>query len=184
MRRGTWILAISGVMALNNGVGFAADPDQAIAPTEEQRELQLRSGRQGAVPQSGGLPSRYSRGAAAADKSATKNYREELFGEEPAQPKPTASLPWDSEAPSAAPAKAVAKPESQKIPVKPAAADARKFAPAARGAKPVPETADGKVIQAGYDKQPPAAERKRRGEWKVCTSRLPRLPLGRRSAAT
>lgn len=160
MRRGTWILAISGVMALNNGVGFAADPEQAIAPTEEQRELQLRSGRLGAVPQSGGLPSRYSRGAAAADKSATKNYRDELFGEEPAQPQATASVPWDSEAPAVAPAKAAAKPESQKIPLKPAAADARKFAPAARGAKTVPETADAKVIQAGYDKQPPAAERK------------------------
>jgi len=159
MRRGTWILAISGVMALNNGVGFAADPLTGVAPTEGQREMQMRNAR------TGGLPSRYSRGATA-DKASTKNYYDQLFAE-PGKPQTTAALPWEGAADGAAePTAAAATPKAQPSkaaaaePIKPAAADARKFAPSARGAKPVPESAPDRVIQAGYDKLPVAAERK------------------------
>lgn len=146
MRRGTWILAFSGVMALNNGAIFAADP----APT----------GRQGAIT-STGLPSRYTR--AAENKSSAKNYYAELFAD-PTKPQATEAAPWEgdgsAEKTAAQPAKAAdepAKPAAADV-AKPAA-DARKFAPAARGPKPVPGTTD-KVIQAGYDRLPPAAERK------------------------
>ncbi len=143
MRRGTWILAISGVMTLNNGVSFAADPVQGIGP-------------------GGGLPSRYSRNAAT-DKSSAKKESDDQFGAEPAKPSAAAdALAWDTDtAAPAAPKSAAGKsPVAQAEPAKPAAADARKFAPAARGLKSAPETADGKVIQAGYDKLPAAAERK------------------------
>lgn len=158
MRRGTWILAISGVMALNNGVGFAADPLTGVAPTEGQRELQMRNSR------SGGLPSRYSRGGNA-EKPASKNYYDQLFGE-PAKPQTTAALPWEGDespagsTPSAPPSKAGASHAPAAEAIKPAAADARKFAPAARGVKPIPESAPDRVIQAGYDKLPVASERK------------------------
>ncbi len=159
MRRGTWILAISGVMALNNGVGFAADPLTGVAPTEGQRELQMRNSRQS------GLPSRYSRGASA-EKAGAKNYYDQLFAE-PGQPQTTAALPWeedDSKAQATPTAAAAPKAGPTKSPafeaIKPAAADARKFAPSARGAKPIPESAPDRVIQAGYDKLPAAGERK------------------------
>eukprot|EP00456_Euglypha_rotunda_P070092 TRINITY_DN619_c0_g1_i4.p1 TRINITY_DN619_c0_g1~~TRINITY_DN619_c0_g1_i4.p1 ORF type:complete len:717 (-),score=205.13 TRINITY_DN619_c0_g1_i4:5203-7353(-) len=198
MRRGTWILAISGVMALNNGVSFAADPSQGVPPGG-QRPLNLR-GRQ-AVPQSAGLPSKYLRDAAAADKlaadkaakdaskavpdesaaekAAAKNYYDELFTDQAPKTQPasastsgSAAADWEAEAPGAAaptaPA-APAKPAAAKpIAAKTAsasfdagpAADARKFAPNARGAKQVPTAAETKVIQAGYDRLPPEAERK------------------------
>ncbi len=159
MRRGTWILAISGVMALNNGVGFAADPLTGVAPTEGQRELQMRNSRQS------GLPSRYSRGASA-EKAGAKNYYDQLFAE-PGKPQTTAALPWeedDSKAQATPTAAAAPKAGPAKAPaleaIKPAAADARKFAPSARGAKPIPESAPDRVIQAGYDKLPVAGERK------------------------
>ena len=169
MRRGTWILAISGVMALNNGVSFAADPAQGIAPTDGK--LQIRN-RQGAAP-SGGLPSRYSRGASAAEKTK-QNYYEELFGEpaKPAAATPEAAAPaataaardtsWadDADVTESAPAAAAAPAKvAVKAPehAKPAAADARKFAPSARGPKPIPAATD-KVIQAGYDKLPSSSE--------------------------
>lgn len=162
MRRGTWILAISGVMALNHGIGFSADP----VPAEGQRALQLRNGRQG-LPASGAMPSRYSRGAAAPDQVVTKNYYEELFGGEPAQPASSASVPWDQDETPPAKAKTTgekspAMPQAAAAPkdsAKPAA-DARKFAPVARGIRSIPEGADPKVIQAGYDKLPEASERK------------------------
>lgn len=158
MRRGTWILAISGVMALNNGVGFAADPLTGVAPTEGQRELQMRNSRPA------GLPSRYSRGATA-EKPTSKNYYDQLFAD-PAKPQTTAALPWegaDSSAestPSAPPVKAGPAQAPVAEVIKPAAADARKFAPTARGVKPIPESAPERVIQAGYDKLPVASERK------------------------
>ena len=172
MRRGTWILAISGVMALNNGVGFAADPFDGITPNQGEREIPLRNSRQGALPPSGGLPSRYSRSAAAekpADKAAAKNYYEDLFGAEQAAKSAAAAspAPWEREeatpgvATPATPATTSAKTIAAAVePVKPAAADARKFGPSARGVKPVPESQDSKVIQATYDKQSPSAERK------------------------
>jgi uncharacterized membrane protein len=178
MRRGTWILALSGAMALNNGVGYAGD-----AATDGQREPQTRSSRSGAIPPTGGMPSRYSRGAA--DKSSAKNYYSDLFGSEPAaaqaaapaqgapSQKEPAAATWDSDAPAAAaPAATQAAPAappsrsavpgtaSKSIPLKPAAADARKFAPAARGVKPLPDAPENKVIQAGYDKSPQSSEKK------------------------
>ena len=191
MRRGTWILAISGVMALNNGATFAADPFDGIAPSQGQGEIPLRNSRQGALPPSGTLPSRYSRTAAVpaekpaekaaekpASKPASKNYNDELFGsEQPAKGAETAAkappvAPWeqDEPAPEASPAAPPAAPAAKSAgkvaaapaaPVKRAAADARKFAPSARGLKPAPESQqESKVIQATYDKQPPSAERK------------------------
>jgi hypothetical protein len=148
-------------MALNNGVGFAGDPVQDFAPAEEQSEPQAPGGRHEGLPPSGGLPSRYSRGTPIPVKPAAKNYRDQLFAEEDAaKPRPSSGFPWDSEAPADAPARAAVQPESRKLQMKPAAADARTYAPNARGAKPVPESADRKVIQAGYDKLPQAAERK------------------------
>lgn len=151
MRRGTWILAISGVMALNSSVGFAADP----IPADGQRALQLRNSRQG-LPASGGIPSRYSSTGAA----PTKNYYEELFGSEPAQPEveATASVPWDQD-PPATPKATANKPAPAPKEAKPAA-DARKFAPTARGIRSSSEPADPKVIQAGYDRPQNASERK------------------------
>ena len=192
MRRGTWILAISGVMALNNGATFAADPFDGIAPSQGQGEIPLRNSRQGALPPSGALPSRYSRTAAVpaakpaeqpaekvaekpASKPASKNYYDELFAEKPAKgaeaAKESVAAPWEQDepaveapvAPSAAPAaksagKVAAAPAA---PIKPAAADARKFAPSARGLKSAPEPQpESKVIQATYDKQSNAAEKK------------------------
>lgn len=188
MRRGTWILAISGVMALNTGVSFAADPAQGVSPSSGRQPLTLR-GRQ-AIPTSG-LPSRYSRDAAAAerpvaDSPVAKNYYDELFADDKAKAAsataaPAAAADWEADGAAAtAPKAAVAakpaaskgdltKPEFTKaeftrtaaVPEAPAApaADARKFAPAARGTKAVPSAAD-KVIQAGYDRLPPDAERK------------------------
>lgn len=176
MRRGTWILAISGVMALNNGVSFAADPSQGTPPGG-QRPLTLR-GRQAAP--STGLPSKYLRDAATADtsaadkavaekpgadKAAAKNYYDELFTDQAATSQPTtAAASWEADSPaadsSAPPAKPpVTKTASAAFDAGPAA-DARKFAPSARGAKSVPAAADKKVIQAGYDRLPPEAERK------------------------
>lgn len=158
MRRGTWILAISGVMALNNGVGFAADPLTGVAPIEGQRELQMRNSRQS------GLPSRYSRGASA-EKAGSKNYYNQLFAE-PGKPQATAALPWEESESVADPTTAAAASNAgpAKAPaieaIRPAAADARKFAPSARGARPIPESAPDRVIQAGYDKLPVAGERK------------------------
>lgn len=191
MRRGTWILAISGVMALNNGATFAADPFDGIAPSQGQGEIPLRNSRQGALPPSGTLPSRYSRTAAVpaekpaekaaekpASKPASKNYYDELFGsEQSAKGAETAAkappvAPWeqDEPAPETSPAGPPAAPAAKTAgkvaaapaaPVKPAAADARKFAPSARGLKPTPEPQqESKVIQATYDKQTPSAERK------------------------
>lgn len=180
MRRGTWILAISGVLALNNGVSYSADPLQGLAPVDGQRDVQARS-RQGAAA---GMPSRYTRGAAAPEKATAKNYYDDLFGGDAKPAAPTSPAAWETDGPIAdASAKDVAKEpavakDSAKTPVKvtdpvkvadaaagdkikPAAADARVFAPAVRGAKPVPgSTPESKVIQAGYDRQPNSAERK------------------------
>ncbi|MDB5348379.1 MAG: conserved repeat domain protein [Schlesneria sp.] len=186
MRRGTWILAISGVMALNNGVSFAADPSLGVPPGG-QRPLILR-GRQ-AIPPSAGLPSKYVRDASAADKLAAdkadkdadkavaqkpaadkataKNYYDELFTEQAPKSQPSAaSTVWEAESPEApaaaatAPAKApLTKTASAGFDAVPAA-DARKFAPGARGARPIPSATENKVIQAGYDRLPPEAERK------------------------
>ena len=116
MRRGTWILAISGVMALNNGVSFAADPSLGVPPGG-QRPLILR-GRQ-AIPPSAGLPSKYVRDASAADKLAAdnvdkaadkavaqkpaadkanaKNYYDELFTEQAVTSQPAAAAGWEAE---------------------------------------------------------------------------------------
>ncbi|MBS0203067.1 MAG: DUF11 domain-containing protein [Planctomycetes bacterium] len=162
MRRGTWILAVSGVMALNTGVSFAADPAQGIAPTNGK--LQIRN-RQAAVP-TAGLPSRYTRGTTAAEKTK-QNYYEELFGE-PAKPQaaePKASVAatdtsWADDVPAAETAAAPAK-VAAKLPMEHArpAADARKFAPAVRNSKTAAEPSD-KVIQAGYDKLPTSSERR------------------------
>lgn len=166
MRRGTWILAISGVMALNNGVGFAADPVQDTAPTERPRGIQLRN-RPGATPTSNGLPSRYSRDAAAAEKSTAKNYYEELFGEPAAKPQDSGPAgAWESAGRASAAAtasSAPAKPGTATTPRdagKPAPADLSKYAATARGAKPATAGSDDKVTQATYDRLPPAAERK------------------------
>ena len=167
MRRGTWILAISGVMALNEGVGFAAEPLPDFDAIEAQQQLPSVNDRQGAIPPSNGLPSRYSRGTSAAGNAPptgsppAKNYYDDLFGGEPAKAQDSdAGASWGSDTPAAAaaaPSKAV-KPATLKM--KPAAADARKFAPVVRGAKPLPEEYDGRVIQAGHEKLPPAAERR------------------------
>lgn len=182
MRRGTWILAISGVMALNQSSGSAADPVPGARAN-------------------GGLPSRYARDKAA-NGNAPKNYYDELFAEPaPAKAKPPAA--WESDAAAAAspPTKPAGRPASapesaasaaaQFAPAaKPAptvsatpaasgtataaaipkasAADSRRFAPAVRGVKTIPDAPEAKapaapetkVIQATYDKQPSTAERK------------------------
>jgi len=68
MRRGTWILAMSGAMALNAGGAFAAEPDTDPAFAQV------------------GVPTRYSRSATPPKPpttSSTKNFYDELFGDDP-----------------------------------------------------------------------------------------------------
>lgn len=164
MRRGTWILAISGVMALNHSAGFAADLFDGTAPNQGQREIPLRNSRQGALPPSGTLPSRYSRAATTTAKPAAKNYYDELFGAEQAAKaaQPTAPASWEQDEPTPqSPSARIAAQPATHEPVKSAAADARKFAPSVRGVKQIPESQpESRVIQAAYDKQTPTAERK------------------------
>ena len=181
MKRGSWILAISGVLALNNGVGFTADP----VPAEGQRALQLRNNRQG-------IPTRYSR-PAAPEAPAPKNYYNELFSGQQAAPAANApdwtQIPEQSKpVAKAADVKTLAakpvgnktasgravieRPASDKgaaptAPVirtaaaaseAPASTESRRFTTTPRGIRS--ESVDQKVIQAGYDKSPNSTEKK------------------------
>lgn len=74
MPRGTWILAVSGALALQVGVVTAADP----APSPQKG-----AARSGQSASSEGVPTRYSRRPASAPKSdaQSKNYFDDLFAE-------------------------------------------------------------------------------------------------------
>ena len=179
MRRGTWILAVSGAMALSTGNGFAEEPADSAArrPT-------------------GAVPTRYSRDIGPAT-SRTKNYYDELFGppaapaeesksEEPAptaQPRPASAPLRTSALPARSPATPTPKPTATSFlldeddPFAPAktkpATAAAKNTPAptsskritADGSKVFPasaeslDQADKNVIQAGFEKQAGTSER-------------------------
>lgn len=74
MRRGTWILAISGMMALHQG-GYAADPASGQA-----------SGRIDAGSSRNGTAGRSLKKSPSAAEAQPKNYYKDLFGDEDAAP--------------------------------------------------------------------------------------------------
>lgn len=139
MRRGTWILAISGMMALHQS-GYAADP--------------------GAGQSSGRIDNAGARNSAAASRSAkkstadpqTKNYYKDLFGDDEPAPKQAAK----KYVPPSAPANTSPGdwadeplPESSTASSKPATKRLTLKADESSAEKPKANT---KVIQAVYDK--------------------------------
>lgn len=162
MRRGTWILALSGMMALNNGAGFVATPTFGqssgripVTGTSNSQYLS-RSGQNAATPTGSGLPSRYARPGTAAAGGDAKNYYNELFQASGAAPADHSSLgDWaketpavEAQAPSTAkrPASAPAVPSTNGK-LTPVSAASDKQAPGTR------------VIQAAYDKTAGTSEK-------------------------
>jgi hypothetical protein len=162
MRRGTWILAVSGAMAFHAGGAFAADPFE-MPGAKSAGPVSTRSTR------------------AAAPK--TKNYYEDLFGAETAAetPPPPAAEPTAPAKRAAAvkpaptkSAKAPSLPESELV-VNPApgktVAKRPESAPPIRhtlpddGSKVFPASAESidrsekQVIQAGFEKSPGTSEK-------------------------
>ena len=177
MRRGTWLLAISGMMALVNGASFGADPAFGTngRPTTEGAagEFQTRSGRIAATPANGGLPGRYTSNATspAKGKPETKNYQKELFSESQVAPDSTLGA-WAEEPAEVAapPRKAVIAPTTA---AKTSAPKSNSTVPASPNSKKVipvsasrekdssePATAGPRVIQATYDKAAGTSEKK------------------------
>ena len=171
MRRGTWLLAISGMMALVNGVSFGAEPASGTIGRAStggaSGETTTRSGRIAATPASGGLPSRYSRTAATGTPTASspdKNYHKELFSE--TEPVSDPKLGAWAEEPEvvaeptrkAAPA-AAAKPSTV---AKPSTSTSdKKVVPASASTnKESKESSGPRVIQATYDKAAGTSEKK------------------------
>ncbi|MBC8115349.1 MAG: DUF11 domain-containing protein, partial [Candidatus Saccharimonas sp.] len=176
MRRGTWLLAISGMMALVNGASFAADPSTGTAGRTSlgggAGESPSRSGRIAVAPASGGLPTRYSR-QLPASAPQSKNYYNDLFTEGEAAPTapatPSSSLgDWSEDAapkqtarkpapPAAAPTAAATPAAAKTSALKGAPASTGKVSPvAASSDKP----AGPRVIQASYDKAAGSSEKK------------------------
>ena len=180
MRRGTWLLAVSGMMALVNGASFAAEPLSGSSGRSSLEgfgdESPSRSGRITVAPASGGLPTRYSRQTSASTPES-KNYYKDLFDEgeaapaaprsslgdwsdEPApQPKATQPKAGKSTPPTVSPAAAAAQPSASRT-------NALKGAPATTGkVSPVSASSDKpaggpRVIQAAYDKAAGTTEKK------------------------
>ncbi len=184
MRRGTWLLAVSGMMALVNGAGFAAEPSGATTGRSSLggagSESPSRSGRIAVTPNSAGMPTRYSRqteaGASETSAAGSKNYYKDLFNEgeaapaasgkslgdwsdEPA-PQPKESQPTTGRSAPAAAAPFNAAPRST------AKSGVLKAAPASPGkVSPVSASSDKqaggpRVIQAAYDKAAGSSEKK------------------------
>ncbi len=125
MRRGTWILALSGAMALHVGGAYAADPSPSTA-RKPAGGVTTRTERFPATPAT----------PAASTANNGKNYYEELFGD--AQPTPPATkttrVPLvDSKRPASA-------PPAKQIPLD----DRTKAFPG--------EVDSGRAVQAGYEK--------------------------------
>ena len=170
MRRGTWLLAVSGMMALVNGASFAAEPSTRTAGRsslgETGSESLPRSGRTAVAPTNGGLPARYSRQSDDSKAAESKNYYKDLFTEGQAAPAaPGSSLgDWSEEPksqqmrPKSAPPSAASSAPPKANTLKPAPAVAGKVSPAsATSEKP----GDGpRVIQAAYDKAAGSSEKK------------------------
>ncbi len=172
MRRGTWLLAISGMMALVNGASFAAEPSTGTAGRTSLGEaasgFPSRNGRIAVAPAGGGLPTRYSR-QLPASAPGSKNYYNDLFTEGEAAPAAPGSAPgdWSDEpapqSPAARkPAPITAAPstaaKTSASASKGSAASAGKVPPvAASSDKPV---AGPRVIQASYDKAAGSTEKK------------------------
>ena len=184
MRRGTWLLAISGMMALVNGASFAADPSTGTAGRTSLggsgSESPSRSGRITVAPASGGLPTRYSRQteakAPAASAAESKNYYTDLFSEGEAAPAtPDSSADFWSDPPAspskAAPSKAT--PPTATLPTASKSAPtsaakvgaAKETAASTNKAAPVAAASDKpasgpRVIQASYDRAAGTSEKK------------------------
>ena len=179
MRRGTWLLAVSGMMALVNGASFAAEPLTGTSGRssleETVGEFPSRSGRIPANALTGGLPTRYSRQTAAGATGA-KNYYKDLFeGGEAAPAAPSSSVDdWSAEpAPQPTTRKTAVPAPATPAAAKPAAAppvaaktSAVKGTPASAGkVTPVAGTTEKpaggpRVIQASYDKAAGSSEKK------------------------
>ena len=174
MRRGTWLLAISGMMALVNGVSFGAEPASGTIGRASTGgatvETSTRSGRIAATPASGGLPSRYSRTAAtgtpAAGSPDKKNYHKELFSE--SEPVSDSKLgAWAEEPTSVAEPTPKAAPAAPATAAKPAAAksststNGKQVVPASAASNKESKDSGGpRVIQATYDKAAGTSEKK------------------------
>lgn len=135
MRRGTWILAVAGALAVQAGGAGAAEPGAPI-----------RNG------QGNGIPTRYMRPGTPSTTPAqpaagpTKNYYEELFGDVQqlnAGPAPTASATTPKSAPTSGQRPASA-PPVRALPLD----DFGQTAPAPEAAKP-----DSPIIHATYDQK-------------------------------
>lgn len=179
MRRGTWLLAISGMMALVNGASFAADPSTGTAGRTSLggsgSESPSRSGRITVAPASGGLPTRYSRqteaAAPGASAAASKNYYNDLFTEGEAAPAaPDSSADFWSDPPATpskgTPSKTIQPTANKSAPPVAAKAGASKETPASTNKlAPVAATKDKpasspRVIQASYDRAAGTSEKK------------------------
>lgn len=124
MRRGTWILALSGAMALQTAGAFAADP----SPSAPRRP--------GTTTRTERFPAK----PASPSPTSGKNYYEELFGEAP----PLTASPSSNRGPAISPA-----PESKR----PASAPPSKQIPLDDKFQDFPaETNLERVIQTGYEK--------------------------------
>ncbi len=177
MRRGTWLLAISGMMALVNGGSFAAEPSTGTAGRtslgEAAGETPSRSGRIAVAPAGGGLPTRYSR-QMPASAPGSKNYYNDLFTEQEAAPAAPASSPGDwNDEPAQQPSNAL---PTARQPTSPASAPSVSASAAKTGASkgtsanvgkvsPVAASSDKpaagpRVIQASYDKAAGSTEKK------------------------
>lgn len=163
MRRETWILALSGMMALHGGAVPAAD--SATGTSSSRTTSSGSSNRGAAIPPSNGLPSRYARPSTSSGAPAAKNYYNELFEEKSAAKAPSSSLgSWadDPVASEPAPAAAEVSSKTQSRPSEAASAPTRSdnrlnvLPVSASTGKTVPGQ---RVIQAAYDKTPDTQEK-------------------------